>query len=192
MTDKRKAEKPQWHKPDKVTGLLILGLVGILLVGVAPMLKTSSNEKNDITPIQTDLTAAGYADAVEARLCDILGKIEGVGAVEVMVTLKSGYTCTYAVTERCDSDISEEIKSSEQRKTQEKNVMEQSYVLIGEGENTQPLVTACSEPEIKGVVVVCDGGGDPVVISQITSAVRVALDISSARITVSKRSVAAH
>lgn len=111
--------------------------------------------------------------------------------MEVMITLKSGYICTYAVTEKRDSDVSEEVKSGEQRKTQEKNITEQSYVLIGSGDSTQPLITACSEPEIKGVVVVCDGGGDPVVVSRVTSAVKVALDISSARITVSKRCVPA-
>ena len=44
-----------------------------------------------------------------------------------------------------------------------------------------PLVTALNEPEIKGVVVVCAGGGAPKVVAQVT-----ALDISSAKITVSK------
>ena len=193
MPDKRKTDKPKFRKPDKVTGLLGLGLSGILLVGLAPMLKSGDREATATasSALQINLSAEEYASTVEERLCNILGKIEGVGTVEVMVTLKSGYLCTYAVTEKRDSDVSEEIKSDEQRKTQEKNTTEQSYVLIGEGDSTQPLVMSCSEPEVKGVVVVCDGGGDPLVVSQVTSAVKVALDISSARITVSKRSVPA-
>ena len=40
--------------------------------------------------------------------------------------------------------------------------------------------------KIKGVVVVCAGGGAPKVVAQVTAAVKTALDISSAKITVSK------
>jgi stage III sporulation protein AG len=101
-----------------------------------------------------------------------------------MITLKSGYTYTYAVTEKVNSDVSEEYKSDDQRKSQQKNTTEQSYVMVEDGGS--PLVTALNEPEIKGVVVVCAGGGAPKVVAQVTAAVKTALDISSAKITVSK------
>ena len=103
-----------------------------------------------------------------------------------MITLKSGYTYTYAVTEKVDSDVSEEYKSEDQRKTQQKSTTEQNYVMVEGSSSVQPLVTALNEPEIKGVVVVCTGGGDAKVVAQVTNAVRTALDISSAKITVSK------
>lgn len=186
---KRSSEKERMPLPPKTMVLLVVGLIGIFLIGIAPMLtkEAASQQTNSSKP----LSAEEYANALEQKLCGILGQIEGVGQVEVMVTLKSGYTYSYAVTEKKDTDISEEYKSEDQRKTQQKNTTEQSYVLIEEADRAVPLITELGEPEIKGVVVVCEGGGDPAVVLRVTESVRIALDISSARITVSKRSTAA-
>ena len=144
----------------------------------------ATKEKAERSVNANENTAEEYAAALESRLEGILGRIDGVGEVEVMITLKSGYTYTYAVTEKVNSDVSEEYKSDDQRKSQQKNTTEQSYVMVEDGGS--PLVTALNEPEIKGVVVVCAGGGAPKVVAQVTAAVKTALDISSAKITVSK------
>lgn len=156
--------------------------MGILLIGIAPMLKTGAGKPK--AQQESVPSAEEYAAALERRLEGILGKIDGVGEVEVMITVKSGYTYTYAMTEKVNSDVSEEYKSDDQRKTQQKNTTEQSYVMVEDGDS--PLVTALNEPEIKGVVVVCGGGRDPRVVSEVISAVKTALDISTAKITVSR------
>lgn len=44
------------------------------------------------------------------------------------------------------------------------------------------------EPVIRGVVVVCQGGGSPVVVERVTSAVTKALNISTAKVCVTKSS----
>ena len=49
-----------------------------------------------------------------------------------------------------------------------------------------PLVTARLEPEVKGVVVVCEGGDDPLVVRKVVDTVKVALNLSSSRISVSR------
>ena len=116
--------------------------MGILLIGIAPMLKTGGGKpKAQQEPVPS---AEEYAAALEHRLEGILGKIDGVGEVEVMITVKSGYTYTYAMTEKVNSDVSEEYKSDDQRKTQQKNTTEQSYVIVEDGDS--PLVTALNEP----------------------------------------------
>ena len=150
--------KPE-KKSSRTTLIMAAGLLGILLIGIAPMLKTDGAKKQ--FQQETVPSAEEYAAALESRLEGILGRIDGVGEVEVMITLKSGYTYT-----------------------QQKNTTEQSYVMVEDGGS--PLVTALNEPEIKGVVVVCAGGGAPKVVAQVTAAVKTALDISSAKITVSK------
>lgn len=141
--------KPE-KKSSRTTLIMAAGLLGILLIGIAPMLKTDGAKKQ--FQQETVPSAEEYAAALESRLEGILGRIDGVGEVEVMITLKSGYTYT--------------------------------YVMVEDGGS--PLVTALNEPEIKGVVVVCAGGGAPKVVAQVTAAVKTALDISSAKITVSK------
>lgn len=179
--EQRKNQGKPAKKPAKTTLIMAAGLLGILLIGISPMLKTDnqSKPKQEIIP-----SAEEYAAALETRLEKILGRIDGVGEVEVMITLKSGYTYTYAVTEKVNSDVSEEYKSDDQRKTQQKNTTEQNYVMVEDGES--PLITSLNEPQIKGVVVVCAGGGDQRVVAEVTAAVKTALDISSAKITVSK------
>ena len=47
-------------------------------------------------------------------------------------------------------------------------------------------MTAELEPRVKGVVVVCEGGDRPEVVGKVVDAVTVALDISSARVSVSR------
>lgn len=174
--------KPE-KKSSRTTLIMAAGLLGILLIGIAPMLKTDGAKKQ--FQQETVPSAEEYAAALESRPWrESWGCIDGVGEVEVMITLKSGYTYTYAVTEKVNSDVSEEYKSDDQRKSQQKNTTEQSYVMVEDGGS--PLVTALNEPEIKGVVVVCAGGGAPKVVAQVTAAVKTALDISSAKITVSK------
>lgn len=44
------------------------------------------------------------------------------------------------------------------------------------------------QPHIRGVLVVCEGGDDPVVVERITSAVTKALDISTAKVCIAKLS----
>ena len=184
MEQQRTKKAAKWNiKQSRVTLIMILGLAGILLIGISPMLKRNDGTEKSKNYTESYPSAEEYAAALETRLKDILGKIDGVGEVEVMITLKSGYTYTYAVTEKVDSDVSEEYKSEDQRKTQQKSTTEQNYVMVEGSSSAQPLVTALNEPEIKGVVVVCTGGGDAKVVAQVTNAVRTALDISSAKIT---------
>ena len=44
------------------------------------------------------------------------------------------------------------------------------------------------EPLIRGVLVVCEGGDDPVVVERVTDAVTKALDISTAKVCITKLS----
>ena len=106
MRDK-KYGKPE-KKSSRITLIMAAGLLGILLIGIAPMLKTEGTKKQ--SQQETVPSAEEYAAALESRLEGILGRIDGVGEVEVMITLKSGYTYTYAVTEKVNSDVSEEYK----------------------------------------------------------------------------------
>ena len=99
MEQQRTKKTAKWNiKQSKVTLIMILGLAGILLIGISPMLKRNDGTEKNKSYTESYPSAEEYAAALETRLKDILGKIDGVGEVEVMITLKSGYTYTYAVT----------------------------------------------------------------------------------------------
>ena len=166
------------------TLVFLLGITGILLIGLSGLLPAGRGEEEPEGP--EVLEAGAYAEALEGRLAGILGQMDGVGEVRVMVTLENGYQRVYARSEKVDSDVLEDIRSGEERKTQEKQVTEQTYVLIDGSGGEEPLVTAELEPRVKGVVVVCEGGDRPEVVGKVVDAVTVALDISSARVSVSR------
>lgn len=128
--EQRKNQGKPAKKPAKTTLIMAAGLLGILLIGISPMLKTDNQSrlKQEIIP-----SAEEYATALETRLEKILGRIDGVGEVEVMITLKSGYTYTYAVTEKVNSDVSEEYKSDDQRKTQQKTPLNKIMLWLKTG-----------------------------------------------------------
>ena len=48
--------------------------------------------------------------------------------------------------------------------------------------------TKAIEPRVRGVLVICEGGDDPVAVGRITEAVTKALDISAAKVCISKLS----
>lgn len=169
------------------TVIFLLGIAGILLIGLSSILPEGKKEETGVRrqgeeALLTD--AEAYAAQLEERLRDILEQTEGVGTARVMVTLENGYQKIYAKTEKVGSDLSEDIRARDEKKTQEKKTTEQAYVLVDGAGGKVPLVTAQLEPEVKGVVVVCQGGSDPLVVRRVVDTVRVALDISSSRISV--------
>lgn len=176
------------YKINLNTVIFLLGIAGILLIGLSSILPTRKEETRGLQQSQdTPETDAGaYAAELEGKLRDILEQTEGVGTAKVMVTLENGYRKVYAKTEKVNNDLLEDIRAEDEKKTQEKQVTEQTYVLVDGAGGKVPLVTAQLEPEVKGVVVVCQGGSDPLVVRRVVDTVRVALNIPSTRIAVSR------
>jgi len=174
------------HKINLNTVVFVLGIAGILLIGLSAILPEKKQEAQQQDPGVLETGARAYAAELEERLRDILQQTEGVGTARVMVTLENGYRQVYAKTEKVNNDVLEDIRAEDEKKTQEKQVTEQTYVLVDGAGGKVPLVTDRLEPEVKGVVVVCQGGDDPLVVRRVVDTVRVALNISSSRISVSR------
>lgn len=157
----------------KLFVIVIVGIVGILLIALSELLpSTESKNKQDE---QTTYTSAGtYEQSVEKRLQDIISKIEGTGNVNVMVTIDSSPETVYAKNEK------------EKTKTDEKGTeysYDGSYVVDNKDSG---MVLKTSEPQIRGVIVVCDGGDKPSVKKDVTDAVSSVLSINSNNISVLK------
>ena len=80
----------------------------------------------------------------------------------------------------------QQSSADELKKTSEKYMYENEIVLIDDGSQKKALVEKIVEPVIKGVVIVSPGADDISVVSDITNAVGVALNITSNRICVIK------
>lgn len=157
--------------------------VGLLLGGAVFLLLSEAGNgvrKPDSHQVTQSVTQSvqGYAETLETRLISIISSIEGAGATKVMVTLESSsediYLHNYDYGENADSAG----KNSFERKDE--------YVIVDGGSGEQGIVVKVAQPKVRGVAVVCEGGGSDIVREQITEAVTALLDISSARVSVAK------
>ncbi|BCI60509.1 hypothetical protein [Solibaculum mannosilyticum] len=168
--------------------ILIAGIAGMVLILLSSFWpKSETATKNEETT--TTMTTSEYTDLLQQRLASIVNSIEGVGQSEIMVTLETGVQNIYANQEQKNTDKSQDITGENTTRIQERQDVEQNVILVDDPEGGEKaLIKTQLEPQIKGVVVVCQGGDDPVVQTRISQAITTALDISSKRVCVTKRS----
>lgn len=173
-----------WEKISKwkKTDWLILILVGVLLMVIA--IPTADSGEQEGTREQEDLETAGDADshgeedsrkeyrlALEQELSELLSRMEGVGKVEVMITLEnSGQKQLDKNVESSDSSYSSET------------------VIYENDDGEAPYIVDSYMPNVAGVVVVAQGGENPVVASRILDAVQSLFGLEAHKITIVKMS----
>lgn len=157
-------------KGDKRILLIVLiGIVGILLLTLSEIIPDKDDEQKLQDNDTKTESITEYEQNLEKRLEDLLTSVDGAGKVRVMLTLDCGDESVYAT----------ENKSSE--KSDEK-----SYVLIeNDGENGG-LLLKVSQPQVRGVAVVCEGADSAKVKQEITGTLTVVLGISTNRVNIAK------
>ena len=162
--------------PNRLKIIVIAGVCGILLIMLSELLPDSS-DKDKITVsdnVVTDDTDA-YKKQIESELSDIIGQIKGVGKLEVMVTIEG--TTEYVYAEEVDTD-----NDTDGSKTSEK--YQNKIVMNEKNGSKEALVKKIIKPQISGVIIVCQGGGDLSVKERIIKAAATALDLPSGRVCV--------
>ena len=160
----------------------IILLVMLFAAGIAALAfsETTTKEKPVSTAVPTsgNTSSREYEEELEMRLVSIISAIEGVGETRVMVTLESGGEDVYLN----NSDYGENIEPSGENSFEKKD----DYVIIEGSSGQGGIVVRRTEPRVRGVAVVCRGAGSEAVRAQVIEAVTALLDISSARVSVSK------
>lgn len=187
----KKTEKGD-HK--RLTHLIFILGVGILLFFISNKLfppqstQNSSTIQRSTTPnVEQDSAEETFDMKLEKRLIQSLGKIEGVGKVDVMITLEAGkeiiinkdIPLTESVTLEDDGEGG--TRNSTDRNVDEKTIMKN----IGNG-ITEPIVVMEKEPIIKGIIIISEGGHDPYIKSQLINAAEVLLGVPSYKVQVFK------
>ncbi|MBR5539805.1 MAG: hypothetical protein IKU56_00300 [Clostridia bacterium] len=160
--------------------LIAFGIVGVLLLVIPEFIP----EKTDNAVIST---ADDFVRQTEERLTALIGRIEGAGACQVMVTLENGVEYVYATEEKSNSDRQEDISGEDTRLTQ-RDDSESAAIIIDTDSGREGLLVTEIQPTVRGVVVVCEGGDDEEVCSRVSKVVTVALNISSKRVCITKLS----
>ncbi|WP_066717741.1 hypothetical protein [Clostridium sp. Marseille-P299] len=177
-----------------VPKLVILFLAGICLVVLSVPDLFGSKSKTEDNKVNTAITStqtqeSGTIDSVvaefESRLKKTLKKVEGVGDVEVMITLKSSKEqvvlkdSPYEQENLNETDEAGGSRISSSLKNDEETVL----ITNGNGQ-ANPYVTKELEALIEGVVVVAEGGGNSKLEVDIVEAVEVLFNVPAHKIKV--------
>ncbi len=156
-------------KPVFLKAAAALGVLTIILILISD-LSEEGGKKSKPAEISVDFAYAdAYTDGLKEELCGMLSSIEGVGKAQVMLTLSSAEEYVYA----------EEIERGSTR-------AEKKYVIIDNGSQEEALVKKVNNPQVSGVLIVCEGGDDPRVCEKIYKAVSTALGVSTSKIYVAE------
>lgn len=177
----------------KIITLIVAGIF-LLVLSVPGLFDTGSGteESKSILPqsVGTDNgldSNEAYVEQQEQKLEKLLKKVEGIGDVEVMLTLKASKEqvalkdSSNSQTSNSETDSQGGSRISSDTSKSEETVMSEN----GQGE-ASPYVVKELEPEIEGVLVIARGGDDAKVISEINSAVQVLFDVPAHKIKVMK------
>ena len=168
------------------TALLVIGILGIALIALTSFWPSSDKKTSSSS---SNISTAEYAKQIESQLTNIVGHIDGVGRVQVMVTVESGVQYVYEQNQKDTNDTTTSSSNDGDMQKQENTGTEQNPVIMENSSGgQQALIKTELQPAIKGVVVVCDGGDNPVVQENVVSTVTTALDVPSNHISVSKMS----
>ena len=154
--------------------ILLIGAAGLVLILLSGFFTGSTSVKTDTAGA---INVDQYKAELQNELVQIVEKITGNSHVQVMITLNSGIQYVYA------DQVKQSGESGSGASGQGSSSSEQNYVILnGTSGSQQPLVITELPPSVKGVVVACEGGGDPATAQTLTDAVTTALQIPSEKV----------
>ncbi len=157
-------------------------LMGVLLLVIAIPVKTDTEPETEEEALESDSpgTSGGKEQKyLEEQLEDILEQMDGVGKVQVMITVKDSGEKVLAK----DETYEKNTEVSENGNTSDDYTRESRTVYDGDD---IPYETKELLPEVEGIVVVAQGAGDAAVETNIYRAVKALFDVDAHKISVVK------
>lgn len=207
MNWKQWMSKFDWkNKRDQWLFLLVLGMICMIMAmpsgkstsGKETSGKTGTKSQTENGQTEEEAAQAGaggtaasmdsYEQQMEKRVRELLKNVEGVGAVDVMIVLKSSEEKILHVDTTTSISSTRETDSSGGSRQIDDQEISQSTILAGNGESAgTPVVEKELKPEVSGVVISAAGGGSPAVQAEISQAIEALFGIPSHKIKVLKR-----
>ena len=186
----------------KKENMIVFVLLGILLLVIAIPLDSGKEKKNinaeakrdegevdDIPDNEGDFTdeSLEYCLALEARIEELLSVMDGVGNVQAMVTVSASREMIVEKDEPVNrATVTETDGSGGSRSTNESSYEYETIFKTDSEGNKTPYVVKQIEPEIQGITVVVQGGGNAVVQKNISDVLEALFHIEAHKIKVVK------
>ncbi len=185
----------EWVKNPKnraVSKLIFLLTLGLLMLFLGKIFVGNSNKKTDHitkninTPIEQDNNNSeqNYEMKLEKQLANLLRQVDGVGGVEVMVTLEDKLLIEPAFNiVNTEKNSEEKDNDGGVRSIIEKQTNKQAVLLRKNGEE-EAMILKETTPSVKGILIVADGATSSSVKEKIIKSTAVLLDIPIYKISV--------
>ncbi len=192
-----KSENRKKIKMPKKDQLIIFLLFGVLLLVIAIPAKPGKEKQGEkeVTQVaegmaegtKETLPADSYERQQEERLKGVLEKVEGVGRVDVMITLHASAQKVVEKDVPSRSQRVEEEDSQGGNRTTQENEREEATVYEEREDGIRtPYVIQELEPAVEGVIVIAEGGGNPAVKQNILEAVQALFPVEAHKIKIMK------
>lgn len=141
-------------------------IICVILIILLSYKNTESNVNNEMT---TTVSIDSQAET-QKTLEDIIKKIDGAGNVSVMITYNSSGEYVYAENSKSENNGDKQSVNSE--------------IVLHESPdgNDEGLIVSIKNPEISGVAVICDGGNNIRIKSEITELITRLFGIGADRV----------
>jgi stage III sporulation protein AG len=174
---------------EKITIIILTGIL-LLVISLPTGSKKSTTEdskKTSETATQSEENVySSYCEYLEKKLEDALKNVDGVGDVNVVITLKNTSQKVLATdSEISDSSVNETDSSGGARSTTQHDSTS-TNIYYDTDDGSSPYVVMENMPEVEGVVITAKGGADGTVCCEITEAAEALLGVPVHKIKVLK------
>lgn len=165
--------------------VVILAAIGLIFITLPNFLK--KEPPTQACTASTKPNSDEKREKLQQNLENIVSEIEGSGKSRVLITFASTAETIYATEEKKNKEASEDKSGGEITRKKESNDCEKKYITIKDSQGTEHALAVTElEPKVKGVIVICPGGDNPIVKNRITEAVTTALSITSKHVCITK------
>ncbi|MBQ7602678.1 MAG: hypothetical protein IJU58_00825 [Clostridia bacterium] len=162
--------------------ILLTLLVALILIIWFADFGTNTNEKQTSTSTSGTNTLSDYTTLLETKLSKTLSQIEGAGNVDVMITLDGASQLILAYDTESRTNSTDNTTASGTSTKSNNTTTNSTPIIITKNGQSEPLVLSEIMPNIKGVVVVCEGANNIRVKLNILQAVQALLGVNSGQI----------
>lgn len=189
MKEKLKAYLKGMKREQMVVYILLILLLAVIALPVKKKdNKTISKSSDKNTENQAEKSFENsQVEVMERQLKEALSKVEGVGQVEVVISLESTNRKVVEKDRPSSQSTQSQTEDGGRNSNSSSGSTEESTVYEKNGDGEQiPYVISESYPEVRGVLVIAQGGDNPVVIQQISEGVMALFRVDAHKIKVMK------
>lgn len=166
----------------RVKLIAFMGFAAIILILISELIPKNTKGSTDSETPKTDSVSLvkDNTEKTEKRLAELLSDIKGVGKTELILSVEGSEEYIYA----------EETETSADKNDSETSEKYKNKLFVTERSGSkEALVKKIINPRFNGALVICDGGGDPLVRERVIKAVSAALDLPTSKICVECRKI---